>query len=155
MPGGGTCTLRRLFHSPGTIGFYSPEPLKADRQEPGYTKLRGWRYALKTQKPVPLPYNLHILTRDCMLFAVSGAQLKFFRAKTPPEEAVGMVGTEVGALSQLKLEKIVSLTFHMHSRFANRKVLRAMGLLQKFLGKNPIRKHIRGQFRSMKKGRKP
>ena len=33
-----------------------------------------------------------------MLFSASGAQLKFFRAKTPPEEAVGMVGTEVGAL---------------------------------------------------------
>lgn len=41
---------------------------------------------------------MHIPTGDCMLFSVSGAQLKFFRAKTPPEEAVGMVGTEVGAL---------------------------------------------------------
>ena len=104
MRGGGTCTLRRLFHSLGTIGFYSPEPLKADRQEPGYTKLRGWRYALKTQKPVPSTYNLHIPTGDCMLFPVSGAQLKFFRAKTRPENAVGMFGTEVGALFRLKYQ---------------------------------------------------
>jgi hypothetical protein len=36
-----------------------------------------------------------------MFFSVSGAQLKFLRAKTPPEEAVGMVGTEVGALFRL------------------------------------------------------
>src|SRR5208337_5278836 len=102
MRGGGTCTLRRFFHSPGTIGFYSPEPLNADRQEPDYTKLRGWRYALKTQKPVPSTYNLRIPIGDCILFPVSGAQLKFFRAKTPPEEAVGMVGTEVGALFRFK-----------------------------------------------------
>jgi len=27
--------------------------------------------------------------------------VKFFRAKTPPEEAVGMLGTEVGALFRL------------------------------------------------------
>lgn len=32
--------LLRLFLSPGTIGFYSPEPLKSDRLEAGYTKLR-------------------------------------------------------------------------------------------------------------------
>ena len=30
MRGDGTSMLHRLFHSPGTIGFYSPEPLKAD-----------------------------------------------------------------------------------------------------------------------------
>jgi hypothetical protein len=46
-----------------------------------------------------------------MLFSISGAQLKFFRAKTPPEEAVGMVGTEVGALFQaLSLETFKHLT---------------------------------------------
>ena len=56
---------------------------------------------MKTQKPVPSTYNLHIPTGDFMLFPVSGAQLKFFRAKIPPEEAVGMVGTEVGALFRL------------------------------------------------------
>ena len=94
--------LRRLFHSPGTIGFYSPEPFKADRREAGYTKLRGWRCVLKTQKPVPSTYNLRIPTGDCILFPVSGAQLKFFRAKTRPENAVGMVGTEVGALFRLR-----------------------------------------------------
>jgi len=33
-----------------------------------------------------------------MFFSVSGAQLKFFRAKTRPENAVWMLGTEVGAL---------------------------------------------------------
>jgi hypothetical protein len=38
-----------------------------------------------------------------MFFSVSGAQLKFFRAKTRPENAVGMFGTEVGALFRLKL----------------------------------------------------
>jgi hypothetical protein len=39
-----------------------------------------------------------------MLFPVSGAQLKFFRAKTRPENAVGMFGTEVGALFRLKYQ---------------------------------------------------
>jgi hypothetical protein len=97
-----TCMLRRLFHSPGTIGFYSPEPLKADRQEPGYTQLRGWRYTLKTQKPVSSTYNLRTPTGDLILFPVSGGQLQFFRAKTPPEEAVGMVGTEVSALFRIE-----------------------------------------------------
>jgi len=99
--------LRRLFHSPGTIGFYSPEPPKADRQEPGYTKLRGWRHALKTQKPVPSTCNLRIPAGDRILFPISGAQLKFFRAKTPPEEAVGMVDTEVGALFRQRGHKEV------------------------------------------------
>jgi hypothetical protein len=54
--------------------------------------------ALKTQKPVPSTYNLRIPTGDCILFPVSGAQLKFFRAKTRHENAVEMLGTEVGAL---------------------------------------------------------
>jgi hypothetical protein len=102
MPRGGTCTLRRLFHSPGTIAAYSPEPLKSDRREADYTKLREWRYALKTGKPAPSPYNLPVPAGDRILFPVSGAQLKFFRAKTPPEEAVGMVGTKVGALFRSK-----------------------------------------------------
>ena len=102
MPGNGAFTLRRLFHSPVIIGLYSPEPLKVDRQEPGYTKLRDWRHALKTQNPVPSTYNLRIPIGDCILFPVSGAQLKFFRAKTPPEEAVGMVGNEVGALFRVR-----------------------------------------------------
>ncbi len=102
MPGSGTSMLRRLFPSPSTIASYSPEPLKADRQEPGYTKLRGWRSALKTQKPVPSTYNLRIPAADRILFPVSGAQLQFFQAKTPPGEAVGMVGTEVGALFRIE-----------------------------------------------------
>jgi hypothetical protein len=62
--------LLRLFLSLGTIGFYSPEPFKSDRREAGYTKLRKWRCALKTQKPVPSTYNLRIQTGDCMLFPV-------------------------------------------------------------------------------------
>jgi hypothetical protein len=56
---------------------------------------------LRTQKPVPSTYNLRTPTGDLILFPVSGAQLQFFRAKTPPEEAVGMVGAEVGALFRL------------------------------------------------------
>jgi hypothetical protein len=97
---------RRPFHSPDTIASCSPEPLKADRQEPGYTKLRGWRYALKTQKPVPSTHNSRIPIEYCILFPFSGPQLKFFRAKTPPEEAVGMVGTEVGALFRRKEDRL-------------------------------------------------
>ena len=93
--------LLRLFLSPGTIGFYSPEPLKSDRREAGYTKLREWRCALKTQKPAPSPYNLPVPAGDCILFPVSGAQLKVFRAKTRPENPAGMPGTEVGALFRL------------------------------------------------------
>jgi hypothetical protein len=50
------------------------------------------------QKPVPSAYNLRTPAGDRILFPVSGAQLQFFRAKTRPENAVGMVGTEVGAL---------------------------------------------------------
>jgi RHS repeat-associated protein len=37
-----------------------------------------------------------------MLFPVSGAQPRFFRAKTRPENVVGMFGTEVGALFRFK-----------------------------------------------------
>jgi len=66
MPESGVSMLRRLFHSPGTIASFSVEPLKAVTQEPGYTKLRGWRYALKTQKPVPSTHNLRIPTGDCI-----------------------------------------------------------------------------------------
>ena len=90
--------LLRLSLSLGSIGFYSPEPFKSDRREAGCTKLREWRCALKTQKLVPSTYNLRIPTGDCILFPVSGALLKFYRAKTRPENAVGMPGTEVGAL---------------------------------------------------------
>jgi hypothetical protein len=93
---------RRLFLSLGTIGFYSPEAFKSDRGEAGYTKLRKWRCALKTQEPVPSTYNLRSQTRDHILFPVSGAQMMFYRVKTRPENAVGMVGTEVGALFRLK-----------------------------------------------------
>jgi hypothetical protein len=50
----------------------------------------------------PSTYNLRISTADCMLFPVSGVQLKFFRAKTRPENAAGMLGTEVGVLFRLK-----------------------------------------------------
>jgi hypothetical protein len=39
-----------------------------------------------------------------MLFPVSGAQLKVFRAKTRPKNPVGMLGTEVGALFRLGLD---------------------------------------------------
>jgi hypothetical protein len=49
-----------------------------------------------------MTYNLRIPIEDCILFPVSGAQLKFFRAKTRPENAVWMLGTEVGALFRFK-----------------------------------------------------
>jgi hypothetical protein len=55
MPGDGMSMLHPLFHSPGTIGFYSPEPLKADRQEPGYTKLQGWRCVLVSENAKAAP----------------------------------------------------------------------------------------------------
>jgi hypothetical protein len=90
--------LLRLFPSLGTIGSYLPEPFRSDRREAGYTKLREWRCALETKKPVPSTYNLRIQTGDYLLFPVSGAQLKFFRTKTRPEIVVVMLGTEVGAL---------------------------------------------------------
>ena len=93
---------RRLFLSLGTIGFYSPDPVNLGRREAGHTKLRGWRCILKAQKPVPSTYNLRSQTRDHILFPVSGAQMMFYRVKTRPENAVGMVGTEVGALFRLK-----------------------------------------------------
>jgi hypothetical protein len=40
----------------------------------------------------------------------------------------------------LKLKKPVSLIYHLHVGFGNHIDLRTMGLLQNFLGKNPIRK---------------
>jgi hypothetical protein len=52
-------------------------------------------------KPVPSTHNLRIPTGDRILFPVSGAQLKLSRVKIPPENAVGMLGTEVGALFRL------------------------------------------------------
>jgi len=42
--------------------------------------------------------SLRIPTGDYILFQVSGAQPKFCRAKTRPEDAIGAPGTEVGAL---------------------------------------------------------
>jgi len=49
----------------------------------------------------PLTYDLHIPIGDRILFPVSGVKLRFFRAKARPENAVGMLGAEVGALFQL------------------------------------------------------
>ena len=46
---------------------------------------------------------MRIPAGDRILFPVSGAQLKFFRAKTRPENAVGMLGAEVGALFRLSV----------------------------------------------------
>jgi hypothetical protein len=40
MPEDGMFMQQRLFLSLGTIESYSPEPLKSDRQEAGYTKLK-------------------------------------------------------------------------------------------------------------------
>jgi hypothetical protein len=37
-----------------------------------------------------------------MFFPFSGAQVKFFRAKTRSENVVGMLGTEVGALFRVR-----------------------------------------------------
>ncbi len=93
---------RRLFPLPVIIASYSSDQLKSGRRKAGYAKLRGWRCILKTQKPVTSTYNLHIPTGDCMLFLVLGAQLKFFLAKTWPENAVGMFSTQVGALFRKK-----------------------------------------------------
>ena len=80
--GGGLSTLRRPILLLGTVGFYSLEPINSGKREGSY-KLRGWRYAPKTQKPVPSTYNLRIPIGDCMLFPVSGAQLKFFSSEDP------------------------------------------------------------------------
>jgi hypothetical protein len=98
MPGDGASMLRRLFPSPVIIVSYSLDtrPIR-ERRESGSPTV-GRRCVLKMQKPVPSTYNLRIPAGDCILFPVSGAQVKFFRAKTRPENAVGMPGTEVGAL---------------------------------------------------------
>jgi len=58
---------------------------------------------LKTQKPLPSPYNLRIPIGNCIFFQGASARRKFFRAKTPPEEAVGMVGAEVGVIPVIRL----------------------------------------------------
>ena len=64
--------LRRLFHSPGTTGFYSPDPFWASRLEAGYTKLRGRAVCPEKEETGsvghPLPYNLRFSTGDCMVF---------------------------------------------------------------------------------------
>ena len=54
MPGGGISMLLRLSPSLRTIGFYLPEPFKADRLEAGYTKLRGC--ITDDRKPAPGVY---------------------------------------------------------------------------------------------------
>lgn len=63
-------------------------------------KTTGMEVCLKTRKPVQSIYNLRIPTGDCMLFPVSGARPQLFRAKTRPENPVGIPGAEVGALSR-------------------------------------------------------
>jgi len=82
----------------GTIASYSPELLKPDRREAGSTKLGGGRCVLKREKLVPLTYKLRISSGDLMFFWSCGHKWSLFRAKTRPENAVGMLGTEVGAL---------------------------------------------------------
>jgi len=42
--------------------------------------------------------HLALDTGYCILLSVSGVQMKVFRAKIRPENAVGMIWTEVGAL---------------------------------------------------------
>ena len=57
-----------------------------------------WRAVCgKSQIPVPLTFELRIPVGYRTLFPVSGAQLMLFGAKTRPENAVGMHGTEVGS----------------------------------------------------------
>lgn len=50
-------------------------------------------------------HRLPIPPGDLILFPVSATQLKFFRAKIRPENAVGLLGTEGGALSRFKRRK--------------------------------------------------
>ena len=64
-------------------------------------KTPGMEVRPENAKLVPSAYNLRIPTGGCILFSVSGALLKFFRAKTRPENAVVMPGTEVGALFRI------------------------------------------------------
>jgi hypothetical protein len=45
---------------------------------------------------------LRIPAVDCILLLGIGAQLKFFRTKTRLENAIGMLGSEVGALFRLR-----------------------------------------------------
>ncbi len=54
------------------------------------------------KKPAQRPFELRIPTGDCILFPFSGAEVKFFRAKTRPGNAVGMLGAEGGALFRLR-----------------------------------------------------
>jgi hypothetical protein len=63
------------------------------------------RHVLKTQEPVPSPYNLRIPTGDCTLLSVSGAQVKVLPAKTGPKNAVRAFCIEVGALFRLKVNR--------------------------------------------------
>jgi len=68
MPEDGMFMQQRLFLSLGNIESYSPEALRSDRWEAGYTKLRGGRCVLKRKKLVPLTYKLRFSTGDCMVF---------------------------------------------------------------------------------------
>jgi hypothetical protein len=52
MPEDGMFMQQRLFLSLGTIASYSPETLKSDSRDADYTKLKGGRCVLKTQKLV-------------------------------------------------------------------------------------------------------
>jgi hypothetical protein len=36
MPGSGICMLRQLFHEPGIMASFSPEPLNSDGRKGGY-----------------------------------------------------------------------------------------------------------------------
>ena len=90
MPGSGMSMLRRLFHSLGIIGFYSPEPLKSGKREAGY-KLRGWRCVLKLQQLVLLRYNLHVRSENRMVLRALDAQRKFFGQKSDPNMQFGCI----------------------------------------------------------------
>ncbi len=69
---------------------FSP-PSRSEKGRLGYSHFQNICDP-KSTWAVPSTHNLRIPTGDCIVFPVSGALLKFFRAKTPPEEAVAMVG---------------------------------------------------------------
>jgi len=73
---------------------------------------------------------------------VGGRAVEFSPDPHPTLWGGGMSSSIPGNECVLKMYKPVSLTFHLHVKLGNRIVLRALGLLQKILARNPIQNAV-------------
>jgi|GEM_PF-6136864 len=108
MPGSGTYTLHRLIHSPGTIAFYSPEPINLGRRE-GNCKLGGWMCVLKLENRSYKDVSCILDRGTSIVFTGFTGTTEVFWAKIPSQHVVWLHSAEVDALFRLSTSKILTV----------------------------------------------